>query len=112
MHLKKSYGLKCDEKLTPGPLYKVESTLIQNISVWVHFVTKVSLVYFNLREIRNFLIPIKAYFIRKFFVTYIVVNQNFGCILGTCLWTNFQNILDFGSYNLLLNILGSRFAKF
>jgi hypothetical protein len=41
---KKSYGLKCDEKLTTGPLYNVESTLIQNISVWVHFVTKVSLV--------------------------------------------------------------------
>jgi hypothetical protein len=91
----------------------VESTLIQNISVWVHFVTKVSLVYFNLREIRNFLVPIKAYryFKRKNVVIYIVVIQNLGCILGICLWTNFHNILDLNSYNLLLHILDSRFAK-
>jgi hypothetical protein len=99
-------------KLTTGLLYKVESTLIQNISVWVHFVTKVSLAYFNLREIRNFLIPIKAYLRTKILVTYIVVNQNFGCILGTCLWTNFHNILDLDSYKILLTILDSCFAKF
>jgi hypothetical protein len=39
---KKGCGLKCDEKLTTKPLFKVELILIQNISVWVHFVTEVS----------------------------------------------------------------------
>jgi hypothetical protein len=64
MHLKK--GLKCDEKLTTGPLYKVESALIQNISIWVHFATKVSLVYFNFREMRNFLYPLRPTSKEKF----------------------------------------------
>jgi hypothetical protein len=102
MYLKKSYVMR---SLQQGPCLR----WTQNISIWVHFVTMVSLIYFNIREIRNFLIPviIKTYFKRKIDV----VNQNFGCILGNCLWTNFH-ILDLDSYNLLLIILDSRFAKF
>jgi hypothetical protein len=66
MHLKKSYRLNCDEKLTTGPLFKVESTLNQNISFWLYFVAEVSLVYFNLREIRNFLYPLRPISKEKF----------------------------------------------
>jgi hypothetical protein len=44
----------------------------------------------------NLLIPLKAYFNKIIFVTYILVNLNFGFIFGIGLWTNLHNILDLG----------------
>jgi hypothetical protein len=81
MHQKEVSGYNVTRSFKTGPLFKVETTLIQNISFWVHFITKVSLFYFNLRKIRIFFIPNKVYFDRKIFVAYIAVTQNFGCTL-------------------------------
>jgi hypothetical protein len=64
---------KCVENLTIGPLYKVGSTLIQNILLWAHLVSKISLFYFNLYVTMNRLIPMKAHFNNIIFVTYIRV---------------------------------------
>jgi hypothetical protein len=103
MHLKKLQAKMCWENDSKAPV-KGWVKFDKNISLWVNFVTKVSLFYFNLHVTRNLLIPMKAYFNKIICVTYILANKYFGFIFEIHLWTNLHNILDLDSYNPCLSI--------
>jgi hypothetical protein len=64
IHLEKVMQ-KCYEKFTIGPLKKSEPFLFQNIWFWVHFVLKVSRLFWNLYRKRILLIYIMTIFNEK-----------------------------------------------